>query len=80
MDQQRDTDVLVLKEKLLSIRDVYDQMAVRQLPATSPPANEKLVIGGDVQVDLTSESHDRLMTTVSALREELIRPEDQSRS
>ena len=75
-----DPDVQALKEQLMKVRDVYDRMDVRYVQKAPQKANEKLVIGGDVQITITPEVYADLSATVNTLREELTRPEDQTRS
>ncbi len=71
-----DADVMEMRTQLLSIRDIYDTMDIRQLPAAAPSPSGRLVIGSDTDLLLTPETYQELMVAVNALREDLIRPED----
>jgi hypothetical protein len=73
---QDDADVAMVKDKLLVIRDVYDRMNVRHMPAPARHTTGRLILGDDVDIDLTEETYNELMTAVRALREELIKSED----
>ncbi len=81
MDTQvEDADVQQFREQLVKIRDVYDRMEVKHLQQIPQQKNEKLVIGGDMQITITPEIYADLSAAVSTLREEITRPEDQTRS
>ncbi len=71
-----DADVAALRSELIAIRDIYDQVDVKRMPREGRSASGRMVLGGEVSMDLTSAKFNDLLQAVDRLRAELIRPED----
>lgn len=71
-----DPDVAGLREKLMRIRDIYDQVNVTRIPQKGRSTSGRMVLGDEVVMDLTPEKYAALVEAVEQLRAEIILPED----
>ncbi|MCB0778725.1 MAG: hypothetical protein KDC03_04135 [Flavobacteriales bacterium] len=71
-----DPEVGPVRQDLIALRAIYDQLAVRRVPATSPSASGRMVLGEDLFVDMTADKYVELENAVQALRERIVTPED----
>lgn len=72
-----DADVQDLRKRLIAVRDVYDHITVRRAAPEGPSASGRMVLGDDVQLEMTDEKYMELVKVVEALRADLTRPEDE---
>lgn len=73
-----DSTVTPVRNRLIEIRDIYDQVNVRRSAHQGTSSSGRMVLGEDVSVSLTQEKYTELERAVEALREELVRPEGQA--
>lgn len=71
-------DVAALYTELLTIRDIYDQLNVKRSVHQGPSSSGRMVLGEDVNMNLTPEKFLELVQAVDRLRSELTRPEDKN--
>ncbi|MBK8338602.1 MAG: hypothetical protein IPK99_00625 [Flavobacteriales bacterium] len=75
---EEDKAVAPVRDRLVEIRDIYDQVNVRRSAHQGPSSSGRMVLGDDVTVSLTQEKYTELQRAVETLREELVRPEGQA--
>jgi hypothetical protein len=79
MEQHKqDPNVAPWLERLAAIRDIFDRLETKRVPHDGKSSSGRMVLGDDVQVNLTAEQYDQLYKAVEQLREEIVRPEDQA--
>lgn len=74
---KNDTNVAAMRDELVKLRDIYDQFPVIRSEHKGASPSGRMVLGDDVTIILTPEGFDQLSTAVEALRENIIKPEDQ---
>lgn len=72
-----DPEVEGLRKRLIAVRDVYDHITVKRSSPQGPSASGRMVLGDDVQLEMTDEKYMELVKVVEALRADLTRPEDE---
>jgi len=72
---ESDADVASVMTDLLAIRDIYDQVNVKRVVHQGPSTTGRMVLGDDVEVELTDEKYQALKTAVDELRGRMIQPE-----
>ncbi|HPF91058.1 MAG: hypothetical protein H6590_08780 [Flavobacteriales bacterium] len=70
-----DADVAAVMTDLLAVRDIYDQVNVKRVVHQGQSTTGRMVLGDDVQVELTDEKYQALKTAVDELRGRMIQPE-----
>jgi len=73
---EADPEVAALLKDLTVIRDVYDQVNVKRVANQGTSASGRMVLGDDVQMELTDEKFQALITAVDELRARMIAPEN----
>jgi hypothetical protein len=71
-------DVTGLRQQLVAIRDIYDQVGVKRVVHEGKSSSGRMVLGEDVDLDMSDEKYRSLMEAVDQLRTELTRPEDKT--
>ncbi|MBS1939258.1 MAG: hypothetical protein JST38_00050 [Bacteroidetes bacterium] len=75
---KNDSSVTAMRNELIKLRDIYDQFQVVRSAHQGASPSGRMVLGDDVTIVLTPEGFEQLGTAVEALRENIIRPEDQT--
>lgn len=75
---ESNADVASVMKELTTVRDIYDQVAVKRVVHQGTSSSGRMVLGDDVHLDLTEEKYQSLKTAVSDLRTRLITPEDKT--
>ncbi|HRH68948.1 MAG TPA: hypothetical protein PLB89_05525 [Flavobacteriales bacterium] len=75
---EADPGVAELLTELMVIRDVYDQVNVKRVAHQGTSASGRMVLGDDVQIELTEEKFQALVAAVDELRARMIAPEDKT--
>ena len=75
---EADPEVAALLKDLTTIRDVYDQVNVKRIAHQGTSASGRMVLGDDVQIELTDEKFQALVAAVHELRARMIAPEDKT--
>ncbi len=75
---EADTDVAAVMKDLIAVRDIYDQVNVKRIVHQGASVSGRMVLGDDLQVELTDEKYGSLMTAVEELRARMVAPEDKS--
>ena len=78
--QAGDADVANTMMELTAIRDIYDQVNVKRVAHQGASTSGRMVLGDDVQMELTSEKYQALVDAVEDLRTRMTAPEDKSNS
>jgi L-asparaginase II len=76
--QTGDSDVAALRNELLALLDIYDQLNVQRTAHSGKSASGRMVLGEDIKVDITEEKYKDLQQAIARLRAELTRPEDRT--
>lgn len=75
---EADPEVSGVMADLTGILDIYDQVDVKRVAHQGSSSSGRMVLGDDVQMDLTDEKYQALAAAVDALRARMIAPEDQT--
>jgi hypothetical protein len=62
----------------VAIRDIYDRVNLKRVPHKGTTASGRMVLGDDVEIDLTSDKYAELVKAVDQLRARITLPEDRS--
>lgn len=73
-----DSNVAPIRDQLVAIRGIYDRVKVSRSAHKGPSSSGRMVLGDDVQVELTAEDYAELAGAVEALRSELVRTDDEA--
>jgi len=73
-----DPDVAGLHAELLRLRDIYDTVNVQRVAHQGKSSSGRMVLGDDLNVELTTAKYQELSLAVKSLREELTAPEDKT--
>lgn len=71
-----DANVSTTRQRLMAIRDIYDQLNVVRTPNTGKSSSGRMVLGDDVSVSITAAKYEELKTAVAALRDTITKAED----
>jgi len=71
-----DVNVAPTRQRLMAIRDIYDQLNVVRTPHTGRSPSGRMVLGDDVSVSITAAKYEELRTAVTALRDTITKAED----
>ncbi len=77
---EADPEVAGLLNELTTIRDIYDQVNVKRVTHQGASASGRMILGDDIQLELTDEKYRSLVQAVQDLRSRLIAPEDGTKS
>ncbi|MBX2973857.1 MAG: hypothetical protein KF797_12200 [Flavobacteriales bacterium] len=75
---ETDAEVAGVMKDLIAVRDIYDQVNVKRVAHQGPSTSGRMVLGDDVNVELTDEKYRALREAVAGLRARMIQPEDES--
>jgi len=75
---ESDSDVVSVMKDLITVRDIYDQVNVKRVVHQGASASGRMVLGDDVQIQLTEEKYGALRAAVEELRARMVAPEDKS--
>lgn len=75
---EADAEVAPIYRELVKIRDIYDRVKVKRIPHREGSASGRMVLGEEVQIELTAEKYAELVKAVDGLRAEVTRPEDKT--
>ena len=79
MEQHKeDPNVAPWMARLSAIRDVFDRFQAKRIPHEGKSSSGRMVLGDDLQVEMTPEQYQELYKAVEQLREDIVRPEDQA--
>ncbi|MBK9273568.1 MAG: hypothetical protein IPM49_03385 [Flavobacteriales bacterium] len=70
-----DPNVAPIRERMIALRDIYDRVQVQRTTRTGTSSSGRMVLGDDLNVQLTAERFAELQIAVEALRAELVSPE-----
>lgn len=73
-----DANVAPTRQRLMAVRDIYDQLNVVRSPHTGKSPSGRMVLGDDVSVSITPAKYDELKAAVTALRETITKAEDKT--
>jgi hypothetical protein len=76
--QAGNADVAAMQQELLAIRDVYDQVNVIRVAHKGTSASGRMILGEDVQMEMTEEKYLSLVQAVEDLRTRMTAPEDKT--
>lgn len=76
--QAGNADVAAMQMELLAIRDIYDQIDVTRVTHTGNSPSGRMVLGEDVQMDMSAAQYQALVEAVEAFRTKMTAPEDKS--
>jgi len=65
---ESDPEVAGLYKELVTIRDIYDQVNVKRVAHEGASTSGRMVLGDDIQMDLTAEKYNELVQAVDRLR------------
>lgn len=71
-----DANVAPTRQRLMAIRDIYDQLNVVRTPNTGKSSSGRMVLGDNVSVSITAAKYEELKTAVAALRDTITKAED----
>lgn len=71
-----DPNVAPTRQRLMAVRDIYDQLNVVRTPNTGKSSSGRMVLGDDVSVSITAAKYEELKTAVAALRDTITKAED----
>jgi hypothetical protein len=74
----QEPDVAPILADLVRLRAIYDQVEVRRTANQGRSSSGRLLLGDDVEVDLTPEQYAQLVLSMRALRANVTRPEDRN--
>ncbi|MBL7962530.1 MAG: hypothetical protein JNM31_01680 [Flavobacteriales bacterium] len=72
-----DVHVAGLRDELITLRDLYDQLTVEQVASPGKVRSGRMVLGQETRVLMTIDQYAAIAARVEELRESIIRPEDQ---
>ncbi|MBK8949392.1 MAG: hypothetical protein IPM68_11200 [Flavobacteriales bacterium] len=72
-----DPHVAPIWERMIALRDIYDRMQVQRTTHAGKSSSGRMVLGDDLNVQLSAERYGELQAAVEALRAELVSPEGQ---
>jgi hypothetical protein len=72
-----DPNVAPIRERMIALRDIYDRLQVQRNAHPGKSSSGRMVLGDDLNVQLTAERYAELQIAVEALRSELVSPEGQ---
>lgn len=75
---EADAEVAAVLKDLIAVRDVYDQVDVKRVAHQGASSSGRMVLGDDLQVDLTAEKYQALAKAVDDLRARMTAPEDKT--
>lgn len=75
-----DPDVAGVMAELVGVLDIYDQLDVKRVAHQGASSSGRMVLGDDVQMDLTDEKYLALSAAVNSLRSRMVAPEDGTNS
>jgi len=71
-------EVSAMMKELMAIRDIYDQVDVKRTAHEGASTSGRMILGDDVQMDLTKDKYQTLVNAVDDLRARMIAPEDKT--
>ena len=71
-----DVNVAPTRQRLMAIRDIYDQLNVVRTPNSGKSSSGRMVLGDDVSMSITAARYDELRNAVTALRDAITKAED----
>lgn len=71
-----DTNVAPTRQRLMAIRDIYDQLNVVRTPNHGKSSSGRMVLGDDVSMSITAARYDELKNAVTAMRDAITKAED----
>ncbi len=71
-----DVNIAPTRQRLMAIRDIYDQLNVVRTPHTGKSPSGRMVLGDDVSVSITAAKYDELRAAVTAMRDTITKAED----
>ncbi len=71
-----DANVAPTRQRLMAIRDIYDQLNVVRTPNNGKSSSGRMVLGDDVSMSITATRYDELRSAVTALRDAITKAED----
>lgn len=74
----RQPEVSAIYKELVAIRDIYDRVNLKRVPHKGTTASGRMVLGDDVEIDLTADNYAELVKAVDQLRARITLPEDRS--
>lgn len=79
MEQVKDdANVAPTRDKLMAIRDIYDQLNVVRTRNTGKSTSGRMVLGDDVSVSITGAKYEEIRAAVTELRATITQAEDKS--
>lgn len=75
---ESDAEVASIMKELVAIRDIYDQVDVKRVAHQGASSSGRMILGDDIQIQLTDEKYQALSTAVDALRARMTTPEDKT--
>ena len=75
---ESDPEVADMYKELVAIRDIYDQVNVKRIAHEGLSTSGRMVLGDDIQVELTTEHYNELVQAVDRLRTARTAVEDQT--
>lgn len=73
-----DPEVASMMKDLVVIRDVYDQVDVKRVAHQGASTSGRMVLGDDMEVELTDDKYNALAKAVDELRARMTAPEDKT--
>lgn len=71
-------EVAAIHKELVAIRDIYDRVNMKRVPHKGTTTSGRMVLGDDVQIDLTADKYAELVKAVDQLRARITMPEDRT--
>ncbi len=71
-------EVAGIHKDLLAIRDIYDKVNMKRVPHRATNTSGRMVLGDDVEIDLTADKYAELVKAVDQLRARITLPEDRN--
>lgn len=75
---EAEPEVSAMMKELMAIRDIYDQVDVKRVAHEGASTSGRMILGDDVQMDLTKDKYQALVNAVDDLRARMIAPEDKT--
>ncbi len=75
---ETEPEVSAMMKELMAIRDIYDQVDVKRVAHEGASTSGRMILGDDVQMDLTKDKYQALVNAVDDLRARMIAPEDKT--
>lgn len=73
-----DEEVASLRSELMVLRDIYDRVALTRRPHEGVSSSGRMVLGDDVDMDMTMDQYRDLEQAVTRLRDQVTKPEDKT--